>query len=170
MKITFIIAQVFGVFALIILALSLNKNNKKHLLKYQTLSNLCFALQYLFLNAFPGFSSFAMAILRNYIFAKYKNGKVPKDIVFAFIVATIFLSLLSFQNIFSFLPVIGVCTYTYSLNLKKLKYARRAELFASVLCIIYSLIVHAYTGIIGLAFEALMVSIAIYRFDIKKGF
>lgn len=170
MKITFIIAQTFGILALIILALSLNKNSKKHLLKYQTLSNLCFAMQYLFLNAYSGFSSFAMAILRNHIYSKYKNGKVPKEIVFAFISATVFLSLISFQNIFSLLPVIGVCTYTYSLNLKKLKYARFAELFASVLCVLYSLIVHAYTGIIGLSFEALMVSIAIYRFDIKKGF
>lgn len=170
MNITFIIAQIFGIFALIILALSLNKNSKKHLLKYQTLSNLCFAIQYLFLNAFPGFASFSMAILRNFIYSKYKNGKVPKEIVYAFIISTVFLSIISFQNIFSLLPVIGVCTYTYSLSLKKLRYARFAELFASILCVIYNLIVHAYTGIIGLSFEALMVSIAIYRFDIKKGF
>lgn len=170
MKINFIIAQIFGVIALIVLALSLNKNSKKHLLKYQTLSNLCFALQYLFLNAYTGFSSFSMAILRNHIYAKYKNGKVPKEVVIAFLLSTIFLTMISYENIYSLLPAIGVCTYTYSLNLKKLKYARRAELFASVICIIYNLIVHAYTGIIGLSFEAIMVSIAIYRFDIKKGF
>lgn len=170
MNIAFIIAQSFGIVALIILALSLNKNNKKHLLKYQMLSNLCFALQYLFLQAYSGFASFSMAVVRNYIFSRYKNGKVPGIVIIAFILAIIILSIPSLNNIYGFLPIIGVGTYTYCLNKKKLKYARAAELFASVICILYSIIVHAYTGIIGLAFEAIMVIIAIYRFDIKKGF
>ena len=46
MTINFIIAQVFGAIALIILIISLQKNNKKTLLKYQIFSSLLYAIQY----------------------------------------------------------------------------------------------------------------------------
>ena len=54
MTINFIIGQVFGGIALLILIISFQKNEKKFLLKFQTVSSLLYAIQYIFLNAFTG--------------------------------------------------------------------------------------------------------------------
>lgn len=54
MDICFVIAQCLGGIALFILVLSLQKNEKEKLLKYQVLSSLLYTLQYLFLNALTG--------------------------------------------------------------------------------------------------------------------
>ena len=45
MTINFIIAQIIGIFALIILMLSFQKNEKTLLLKYQIISRLLYAIQ-----------------------------------------------------------------------------------------------------------------------------
>ncbi len=45
MTINFIIAQIIGIFALIILMLSFQKNEKTLLLKYQIISSLLYAIQ-----------------------------------------------------------------------------------------------------------------------------
>ena len=45
---------------------------------------------------------------------------------------------------------------------------RFAELTASILCVIYDYIVKAYTGLLTNFVEAVIVLIAINRYDIKK--
>ena len=50
----FYLGQLFGVIALVVLMISFQKNDKKTLLKYQILSSLFFAIQYLCLNAISG--------------------------------------------------------------------------------------------------------------------
>lgn len=47
--INFIIAQIIGSIALIVLIISFQKNEKKKLLKYQMFSSLLYAIQYAFL-------------------------------------------------------------------------------------------------------------------------
>ena len=166
----FIISQVFGFLALLFLYFSFNKNNKHTLLLNHSMSNLMFALSFLFLGAYTGFFSFLMASFRNLIFNKYNE--VPSYIVILVIVVMVFLSLLSYNGLYSLLPVIGIIIYTYSLgkkNKKKnLKEMRFAELTASILCVIYDYIVKAYTGLLTNFVEAVIVLIAINRYDIKK--
>ena len=53
--INFIIAQIFGLVALIILVISFQKNKKERLLKLQMFSSLLYAIQYVFLKAYTGF-------------------------------------------------------------------------------------------------------------------
>ena len=47
----FIIAQIIGIIALIVLMISFQKNTKEKLLKYQMVSSFLYAIQYLFLGA-----------------------------------------------------------------------------------------------------------------------
>ena len=166
----FIISQVFGMIALLFLYFSFNKNNKHTLLLNQSMSNLMFALSFLFLNAYTGFFSFLMASLRNIIFNKYNE--VPNYIVISVILVMVFLSLLSYNGLYSLLPTIAIIIYTYSLSKKNkkknLKNMRLAELTAVLLCVTYDFIVHAYTGLLANIVEGIIVIIAIYNYDIKK--
>ena len=47
----FIIAQIIGIIALIILMISFQKNTKRKLLTYQIVSSFLYAIQYFFLKA-----------------------------------------------------------------------------------------------------------------------
>ncbi len=47
MNYDFIIAQLFGIIALIFLGLSFRINRKKNILKYQNYANLAYSLQYI---------------------------------------------------------------------------------------------------------------------------
>lgn len=166
----FIISQIFGILALVFLYFSFNKNNKHTLLLNQSMSNLMFSLSFLFLNAYTGFFSFLMASFRNIIFNKYNE--VPNYIVLFVICILVFLSLLSYNGLYSLLPTIAIVIYTYSLgkkNKKKnLRMMRLSELIGAILCVTYDFIVKAYTGLITNFIEAVIVMIAIKRYDLKK--
>ena len=66
MTINFIIAQIIGILALIILMLSFQKNEKKLLLKYQTTSSFLYAIQYIFLGAYTGSLMNLTCMVRNF--------------------------------------------------------------------------------------------------------
>ena len=168
MKIYFIIAQIFGVFALITVCYSLTKNNKKSLLKYQLISNLFYAIQYLFLEAYTGFATHIMCVVRNYAYSKYENGKVPLNILIAIICSLCLLSIWGYDGPSSLLPSLGVIIFSFALWQKNMTIARIGEVTGVLLCIIYNFIVKAYSGNISMFIELTMVLIAIYRFDIKK--
>ena len=67
------LAQLFGFFALVILIISFQSNNKKTLLKYQIFSSLFFAIQYLCLNAITGCLMNLMTMIRNIIYKMFKK-------------------------------------------------------------------------------------------------
>ena len=75
--INFIIAQIFGLVALIILVISFQKNKKERLLKLQMFSSLLYAIQYVFLKAYTGFFMNIICMIRNLIFNKFKNRRPP---------------------------------------------------------------------------------------------
>ena len=131
----FLIAQLFGLFALFFLSRSFNKNNKKHLLKNQMMSNLSYALQFLFLSAYTGFLLHLCCMTRNYIFSKYRNGRVPFKYLIIMILIMIFLSLISFDNTYCILPLIGIILNSYGLWQKNLTVSRLLEASACILSI-----------------------------------
>lgn len=168
MNIKFILSQIFGLIALIFLALSFTKNKKNHLLKYQSLANLAYASQYLMLGAYVGFCLHLMCLFRNIVFNNYKNGKVPLYLLIIVVLLMIGLSMLSYRSIFDIIPIIGLVLNSYGLWQKNLTISRLSEVLACILVIIYNVVVHAYTGIIAVSFELLMTLIAMYNYDIKK--
>ena len=153
MSIPFILAQILGLFALIVLIISFNKNKKKEILKYQILSSLLFGLQYLLLNAYTGCLMNLICMIRNIIFSKYK--KVPIYYLIIVIILMIFLGLLSYQDIYSLLPLIAVILYSIGLYKGKTKIIRIIELISCSLFIIYNIKVQAYIGLISTVIEFL---------------
>lgn len=167
---SFIIAQIIGAIALVILMLSFQKNTKETLLKYQILSSLLYAVQYIFLKAYTGSMMNLTCMLRNFIFKKYDNDNKKVPVIWLIIVVTIMiaLSLITFNGWISLLPMIAVVAYSIALWVGNLKVVRMIEVFSCVLFIIYNVKVLAITGLIATVIEMLAAIVAIYRFDIKK--
>lgn len=166
MSFNFIIAQILGLFALIVLIISFNKNKKKDLLKLQILSSLLFGLQYLFLNAITGFLMNILCMIRNIIFSKYK--KVPIYYLIIIIILMICLGLTSYQDIYSILPMIAVILYSISLYIGKTKIIRIIELISCSLFIIYNIKVEAYIGLISTIIEFIGCLIILILKDITR--
>ena len=164
----FILAQIFGLFALCILGYSFQKDNKKNLLGLQTISSLFFALQYMFLFAWTGALMNFICIVRNHTFNKYKKNKIPTKIVLILMVLMIILSYISWAGWISILPTIAIIAYTLALTQSKLKIIRMTEILSCTLFIIYNIKVLAITGLISTIVELLLASIAIVRYDILK--
>ncbi len=164
------LGQLFGILALITLALSMKEDKKEELLKYQIYSNSFCALQYLCLGraAYTGVLLHFMCLVRNFIYYKYDNKNIPLKWFIICASLMIIVSLVSYENIWSLVPMIGIVLNSWGLWQSKLKVSRRCEAVAAFLLVIYNIIVSAWGGVLANGFEFIMTLIAIMRFDIKK--
>lgn len=164
----FIVSQVVGLVSLIMLFNSLQVNEKKNILKFQTLSSFFLSLQYLLLNAMTGFYMNLMCLIRNFIYNKWNNN-IP--VIYFILISTIMLVLGligSVNNAIDFLPTVGVILNTYGLWQKNLKITRFTEFLACSMVLIYNFQYYSITGAIASLIEIAFVIRAIYRFDFKK--
>ena len=168
MNLKFILAQIIGTIALVILIISFQKNKKEILLKYQIISSLLYAMQYFLLNAYTGVFMNLISMIRNYIFNKYREKKVPIYWLLIFVIIMITLSLISYNGVTSLLPMIAVVIYSCAIWNGNLKYVRMVEVISCILFAIYNIKVLAISGLIATIIEMTAAIIAIYRFDIKK--
>lgn len=163
----FIVAQTFGLVGLIFLILSFKENNKKFLLKHQTLSNLMNAFQYILLKAYSGCYVSIICAIRNFIFTNTKKQSSMKYLIII-IILTVIPTILSYNEPISLLPCIGTIIFTISLIQSNLTIIRIAESIACLLYIIYNIKVLAITGLIYNIIELIATLSAIYKHDRTK--
>ena len=164
------LGQVFGILALVTLALSFRKNKKDNLLKQQIYSNSFCALQYLCLGreAYTGFLLHFLCLVRNFIYYKYDNKNIPFKWFLVCAVSMVIVSLVSYESLWSLVPMVGIVLNSWGLWQSKLPVSRRCEAIAAFLVVVYNFKVLAWGGVLANGFEFVMVVIAIVRFDILK--
>lgn len=168
--VNFVIAQIFGSIALIVLIISFQKNEKKKLLKYQIFSSLLYAIQYAFLGpeAYVGCLMNLTCMFRNFIFNKYQEKRPPLYWLIIVIILMITFSLLTFKGLISLLPMLAVVLYSIVVWNGNLKKVRIVEIISCLLYIIYNIRVQAYAGLVATIIEMLGAMVALYKFNIKK--
>ena len=164
----FIMSQIIGGIGLLFLVYSLQKNNRKKLLKYQVLSSFSFALQYFLLGAYSGGFMHFMCMVRNHLFGKYKKGSVPFMLLLTILLIIVILSLISYVGFISLLPMMAVVMYSCALWYGNLTYIRIIEVIGCTLFVIYSIYVVSISGVIASLVEISSALVAIFRFDLKK--
>ena len=95
------IAHVIGLIALVFMIISFQTKKQAKLLKFQIISSLFFAIQYLLLNAMSGFFIFLFTTIRNVVFSRYKDKKVPMFLIIIYLSIVILFSYASYTNIYS---------------------------------------------------------------------
>ncbi len=153
-------AQFFGLCALVLLFMSYQNNRKVRFLFIQIFSGIFYFLQYFFLSAFSAAGSSVISILKTLIFLNYekKNRKIPIYILIVFEIIFLLLGILTYQNIFSLMPIFIALSYTYGTWQKNLKVTYAIGIMAATIWIIYNFIVLAYISVIG-SFVELIASI-----------
>ena len=166
----FILAQIWGFCGIVSVVISYNMRTKDKVLIWQFIANLLYGIQYIMLNALSaGFLSF-LAIYRCYVYYEYHKHKekIPFFICALFFSMALLIGIVSFKDIFSFLPIFTTLLNTYGVWHKNLRVFRIFAVIISICWIIYNIHVLAYIRIGAAIIELISAIIAIIRLDILK--
>ena len=133
------------------------------------LANLFSAINFILLQSYSGAVICFFAILQtfiNKIFEK-KQQQVPKIIIVIYIMISIILGIITFNNMIDMLPIICSILYTITIIQNKEKNIRRISLVNIILWIIYDIVYQAYTAAISDSLMTISTIVGIYRFDYK---
>ena len=165
----FIVAQFFGILVIIANVLSMQMKNKKQIILMFILANLFSAINFILLQSYSGAVICFFAIIQTFINKIFENKQqqVPKIIIGIYIVISIILGVITFNNIIDILPMICSVLYTLTIIQEKEKNIRRISLVNIILWIIYDIVCQAYTATISDLLMTISTIIGMYRFDRK---
>lgn len=126
MTVNMILAQIFGILAIIIFSLSPHQKTKIKILIFQLISSILYALQYLLLGATSAVAINIIGAIKDGIFYTYtrKNKPIPVSSLLIYIAVLLLSLILTFENIFSVFPCLLaiLCVYgVWQTNLKKIQ-------------------------------------------------
>ena len=144
----FIIAQMCGIINLVITATFVQCKTKEKMLIFQIISNSIDILQYLLLNAITGGIIAIINTVRCMIFFYYKKKNKKPSIVFlmVFVAIAIISGIMTWQNIFSIIPIVATIAFTYGIWQDNVQVTRMSTVLAAGIWIVYNIVVCAYAG------------------------
>lgn len=138
------------------------------------ISNLIISIQFFLLNAITGGIISIINVIRCIVFYLLKKENIKPSILVLLIfeVIVIISGIISWQNIWSILPIIATLTYTYGIwqdDVLKIKYI---SVIIGTEWSIYDIIVKAYVGFVQGIIQVISSIIAIIRYkkrSVKNG-
>lgn len=163
-------AQIVGILAIIVFAISPHQKTKKKVLIFQLISNMLYALQYLLLGAFSAVATNIVGGIKNLIFYFYTKAEkeIPNKFLYVYIIIIVIFGIFTFNGIISVIPILVSILYAYAVWQDSLKVYRIITIIGSIAWIIYNFIVGAYVGVAGNVFQLISAIIAFIRIDILK--
>lgn len=164
-----VLAQIFGVLALILMVLSYQQKERVRLLRFQMISNALFVASYYLLGAYSGAVMSLANVARSFVFSQSdKKWGRSRAWLFVFIGISMLGGWLTWEGPISILVIIATIILTVALYSKNQKFMRIMFLFPPLLYVSYNLLNKSIGGIGSDIFCMTSAIIAICRFDIKK--
>ena len=163
----FILAQIFGGFALISFVISTQMNNHKKVLLWRTIYDGFLVVQYFLLGAYTGVVTAALSAVRNFVYGKYKKD-VPIFHVLIFCILNLIFGFAFYDGPISLLAVAHTIVCTIYLGRQDLTELRMIQAFASAMMFVYNLDVKAYVGLVIVVIQFISLIVGIARFDRDK--
>ena len=137
---TYIISQIFTILGIILLGSSYLRKNKREILILSLLSFICYGGHNFLLGAMTGVAMNIVTIILNLWLYNNEKNKRQTSLNFLIIVCliTIILGTISYQNIFSLLPIVASLLFTYSIWQNNNKVYRWIGLSTSILWLSYN--------------------------------
>lgn len=168
MKIT---ANILGIIAVALFVLSYQLKKRQSIILVNAVSRVLYVLQYILLGAYEGALLDVVALLVSVLYRSRDRGfmkKHPTATVISTNAAIFALGMLTYKNIFSLLPILGVIFETLGLWLKKEKHIRIVSLLGAPFWLVYNTLSEAYGSSVGNVITLISIAIAIIRYDIMK--
>lgn len=162
-----IISQIFCLIAALCINISSWQKKKSKLYFFLLLNNIFYFLAFFIIKAYSGAFSNIIGIFRLFMFEKYYN-KDNRKVLYFIMGLYIIMGIVTFQNIFSIMPIMSCLVHSTALWNKVPKNIRKGT---AVMIFIWC----TYDIILGLYFSALIefisfisTCIAIYKLDFKS--
>lgn len=161
----FILAQVCGVIVLVLTVISVQFKTKEKIVMCFVFANLVMSIQFFLLNAITGAIISIINTIRCIIFYYYKkkDKKPSLLILLIFEIVAVISGIISWQNIWSIIPIIVTVIYTYGLWQDNVKVIRVTTAIVGLGWAIYDVIVMAYVGAIQEISQFISATIALVR-------
>ncbi len=166
----YIISQILGGIAIIMVACSYFCKKKSNFLIFQIIADTCYALAYLCLNIYVAGVITLFSSLRCYIFfALDKKGvKYGKFTVPTFIILNCIITLLLWQGWDNILPLITSIVYTITYAVKSTQLIRYLSIPPSVALCIYNVCFTLYSSALLDLLEVVVLVVSIIYFTRKE--
>lgn len=161
----FILAQICGIIALILTVIAVQFKTKEKIVMCSVFANIVVAIQYFLLNAITGTVVSIINTIRCIIFYYYKKKDMKPSIIILLIfeIIAVISGIMSWQNIWSIIPIIVTIIYTYGLWQDNVKVIRITTGIAGFGWAIYDIIVMAYVGAVQETSQLISAIISLFR-------
>lgn len=165
-KIIYYIASILSIFLFVI---SVQFKEKKNILLTQTFATVCYFITYLIIGAYSGCLIELIEQTKDITFYFYEknNKKIPVFLLVIFVSTLIIASVLTYDGIYSLIPLIINLSYFISSYFKNPKYIRIVMLICGFVWAYYNLKVGAYIIIIGNVLEIISATLSLIRYKEK---
>ena len=166
-----ILATVLGLLAVALFVFSYQLKDRRSIIIVNAASRVLYVAQYLVLGAFEGALLDTAAFFVSLLCKSRDAGFIKKHFVLTVILSNAFLvcvGMLTYQNLFSLLPIFGVIFETLALWLKKEKHIRITSLLGAPFWLLYNLKSAAYGSVVGNVITLVSITVAILRYDVLK--
>ena len=166
---SFIIAQILGGIGAVFASVASQMKDKKKYLIFYALSYAVFIASFILLEAYPGAVNCFILMILTLITSRYNdNKKIPRLLIFFFLILIFVGIYITYTDLYSLLPAIASIFYLLILMTSDMKKVRNYTLILRALWVIYDVVVKAY---IALAFDIFSITsniIAMIRYDRNK--
>ena len=166
----FIIAQILGGIALVLICIGYFVKQKPLFLLLQIIGNIFYGGAFLILNSLSaGIITLISTIRCIYIFVAEKyNLKHTFGFLFIFFAAYITVGILFWKNWFDFIPIITAILFTIGYYIKDMDLMRYILLIPNALLVFYCIMSKTYTSAILDFIEFSVIIVAIIKFKTEK--
>ncbi len=148
--VNYIISQVIGGIAVVLVCIAYCVKSKRKLLFFQIMANLAICISYFFLGTYFAFIGTGLATIRTLFFYLYeRKGKVLPIWLFCLLILLfIFQFFIVFEDWYNLLPLAVYITFTIAFRIDNIKLLKITLIFASIARFIFDLVKHNYSSLV----------------------
>ena len=178
LSVNFVMSQIMGFLATLILCSSYIVKNKEKFLFLGIVGDLVYGLSFIFVNSIgTGIITILSCIqFTSFYFCERKNIKLPKFIAGIFACLFVVIGLLNMDSLWDIIPIVIYVYYTFTLYVKDLEKIKILYVIPNAVLVAYDIVVTAYASAFEDGFEATFLAIILVtdyaknrkKFSIKK--
>lgn len=165
MNVIYITSQIAGFIAFALSLIAYHQKEKKKIFQTMMVANILDIIHYILLDAYSGFITKIIALIRNeIIIVKEKNKKFNNLIVLiALFIIYLVSGIATYKNIYSILPIVSAMIYLYFVwNGNELK-VKKIAFYCYFLWLMYNICVFSIAGITSNIVSIISTFIAVYN-------
>lgn len=143
------LVQIIGFIGFFFLGLGNLQKDRKKIIIFEVISSVFFSVHYFLLNAITASILNIIGITRGFVFYNKNNTKKYYTYLFMYIILYIIIGIITYDSIFSLLPVLAYILFTISIFNEKERNIKIVNIFVSSTWVVYDILYHSYAGFIS---------------------